>query len=97
VLESSDANIAIPNKQRRKRRSVKLVSEPYQLPDIWIRVVNHRVLEGFQEVLLELEMRQLFLLQETHGELSEGIQCEESNMRVIVTANLVAIPVISRP
>ena len=57
--------------------------------------MNHRVLEGFQEVFLELEMRQLFLLQETHGKLSEGIQCKESNMGVIMTANLAAIPVIS--
>lgn len=73
-----------------------LVSRSYQFPNIRIRIVNHRVLERLQEILLELEMRQFFLLQEAHGKLPEGIQCEEPNVWVIMTADLTKISVISR-
>jgi len=55
--------------------------------------MNHRILERFQEVLLELEMRQFFLLQESHGKLPERIQREEPNVRIIMTANLKVISV----
>jgi hypothetical protein len=58
--------------------------------------VNHRVLERLQEVLLELEMCQFFLLQEAHSKLSEGIQREEPNVRIVMTADLTIILDVSR-
>ena len=51
--------------------------------------MNHRMLKGFQEVFLELEMGQFFLLQEPHSKLTKSIEGEEGNMRIVVTANLV--------
>lgn len=50
--------------------------------------MSHRILEWFEEIFLELEMCQLILFQETHSELSQSIQCEEANIRIVVTTNL---------
>ena len=60
----------------------------YQIADFRVRVVHHRVLEGSQEVLLELEVRKLLLLKEPHGKLSQIIQGEERDMGIVVTAHL---------
>ena len=46
------------------------------------------VLKRPEEVLLELEVGQLLLLQEAHGELAQRIEGEEADVRVLVTANL---------
>jgi len=51
--------------------------------------MDHGVLERFQEVFLEFEMRQLFLLQKTHGKLTQRVQGKDADMWVIVTAYLV--------
>jgi len=50
--------------------------------------VDHCVLEWLQEVLLEHEMGQLFLLQETHSQLAQGIESKEADMSVRMTADL---------
>ena len=50
--------------------------------------MHHRVLEWSQEILLELEVRQLLLLQESHSELSQSVQSEKANMWVVVTTHL---------
>ena len=73
-----------------------MISWAYQFSYIRIRVMGHCVLERLQEILLELEMRQFFFLQEPHSELSEGIQREEPNMRIVMTADLTAVSVISQ-
>ena len=72
------------------------LSWTYQLSDIWVWIVGHGILERFQKVLLELEMGQFFLLQEPHGKLPERIQCEETDMRITMTADLVKISVTPR-
>jgi len=51
--------------------------------------VDHGVLERFEEILLELEMRQLVLLEETHGELTKSVESEEGDVGVVVAANLI--------
>lgn len=51
--------------------------------------MNHRVLEGFQKVLLELEVRQLLFLQEPHGQLTERIQSEECDVGIIMATDLI--------
>ena len=50
--------------------------------------MHHRVLERSQEVLLELEVRKLFLFKEPHGKLSQVVQSEERDMGIVVTAHL---------
>lgn len=50
--------------------------------------MDHRVLERFQEIFLELEMRQLVLLQEPHSELTQSIQREKANVWVVVATDL---------
>lgn len=50
--------------------------------------MNHGIFEGFKEVLLELKMEQLLFFQKSHRQLTEGVQREESDMRIAVTANL---------
>lgn len=50
--------------------------------------MDHRVLERLEEVLLELEVRELLLLEEAHGELTEGVQGEEADVGVVVAADL---------
>jgi hypothetical protein len=61
---------------------------PHHISNVRITVVGHSVLERFQKILLELEVRQLFLLQESHGQLTEGVQGEEADMWIIVTTDL---------
>ena len=56
--------------------------------------MGHRVLERLQEVFLKFEVRQFFLLQEPHSKLSEGVQCEEPDVRVVMTADLAVISVV---
>ena len=53
--------------------------------------MNHRILEWSQEVLLEFEVGQLFLLQEAHRQLPQRIKCEEADMGILVTADLVEV------
>ena len=60
----------------------------HHISDIRIIIVDHRILEGLQEVLLKLEVRQFFLLQEAHGQLPQRIKSEESNVWIVVAANL---------
>lgn len=50
--------------------------------------MNHGILEGLQEILLELKIGQLFLLQKSHRELTKGIQREKADMWVIMATNL---------
>jgi hypothetical protein len=50
--------------------------------------VNHSILKGFQEVLLEFEVRQFFLLQKAHCKLAQGIESEKANVRIAMTADL---------
>ena len=50
--------------------------------------MDHGVLERPQEVLLELEVRQLLLLQEAHRKLPERVQGEEAHVWVLVTTDL---------
>lgn len=51
--------------------------------------MDHRVLERFEEVLLELEMRQLVLLEETHSELTKSVESKEGDVGVVVAADLI--------
>lgn len=51
--------------------------------------MNHGVLERFEEILLELEVRQLVLLEETHSELTKSIESEEGDVGVVVAADLI--------
>ena len=53
--------------------------------------MDHRVLEWPQEILLELEMRELLLFQKAHSQLTEGVQSKESDMWVIMTAHLIEV------
>ena len=53
--------------------------------------MDHGVFKRPQEVLLELEMWQLLLLQETHGQLTESIERKESNVGVLVAADLIEV------
>lgn len=41
--------------------------------------MNHSMLEWFQEVLLEFEMRKFLLLEEAHSKLSQRINGEKTN------------------
>ena len=60
----------------------------HHIPYFRITVVSHCVLEGLQEVFLELEMRQFFFLQEARTQLSQGVQGEEGDVGVVMAANL---------
>jgi len=60
----------------------------YHIPDLRIRIMHHGVLEGSQEILLELEMGQLFLFEEPHSKLSQGVEGKESHMGVTMAADL---------
>jgi hypothetical protein len=79
------------------RLAVKIYIMDIQFSDIWVRVVGHGIFERLQEVLLELEVGQFFLLQEPHSKLSERIQREEANVRITMTADLAGISVILQP
>ena len=50
--------------------------------------MDHGVLERLEEVLLELEVRQLVLLEEPHRKLTERVERKEADVGVIVTADL---------
>ena len=50
--------------------------------------MSHSVLERLEEVLLELEVRELLLLQEAHRELAQRVEREEADVRVTVAADL---------
>ena len=50
--------------------------------------MDHGVLEWLEEVFLELEARQLFLLQEAHGQLPQSVEGKIADVNVAVTANL---------
>ena len=60
----------------------------YHIADIRVGVVNHRIFERLEEVLLEHEMGQLLLLQETHCQLPQRVQREEPNVDVRMTTHL---------
>ena len=51
-------------------------------------VVDHGVLERFEEVFLELEVCQLLLFEETHRELSKRVEGEERHFCIRVTGDL---------
>ena len=53
--------------------------------------MDHGVFERPQEVFLELEMWQLLLFQEAHGQLTESIERKESNVGVLVAADLIEV------
>lgn len=53
--------------------------------------MDHGVLEWLEEVFLELEARQLFLLQEAHGQLSQSVKGKIADVNVAVAANLKAM------
>lgn len=42
----------------------------HHFSSVCVDVVSHGIFKRLKEIFLESEMRQLFLLQETHGELS---------------------------
>ena len=50
--------------------------------------MRHGVLERSQEILLELEVRQLLLFEEPHSKLSQRIKGKEPYMRVTMTTDL---------
>ena len=50
--------------------------------------MDHGVLEWLEEVFLELEARQLFLLQEAHGQLPQSVEGKIADVNVAVAANL---------
>lgn len=88
ALGSSVEGIAKPTRIIRKDASSNVTKKLYHVADLWVIVVDHCVFKWLQKVLLELEMGQFFLFQKAHGELSERVQGEESNMRVIMTTYL---------
>lgn len=63
----------------------------YHVANIWVGVVDHRVLKRPEEILLELEMRELLLFQKAHSQLTEGVESEKSDMRVIMTTHLIEV------
>ena len=60
----------------------------YHVPGIGIGVVDHSVLEWLEEIFLEPEARQLFLLQEAHSQLSQSVKGKIADVNVAVAANL---------
>jgi len=50
--------------------------------------MNHRILEWFEEVLLELEVGHLLFLQEPHRQLTKGVEREEADVGVAMRADL---------
>jgi hypothetical protein len=62
--------------------------QTHHLPGIRVLVVDDRVLEGSEEILLETEMRQFFLFQEVHRQLPQRIQRKEADIRVIMATHL---------
>lgn len=62
--------------------------QTYEITNFRVAVMNHRILKGFQEILLKLEMRQFRLFQEAHSKLTEGVQRKETYVRIMVTADL---------
>lgn len=50
--------------------------------------MDHGVLEWLEEVFLELEAWQLFLLQEAHGQLPQSVEGKIADVNVAVAANL---------
>ena len=63
----------------------------HHLPGIRIFVVYNGVLERAEEVFLEAEMRQLFLLQKVHRQLPKRIERKEADIGVIMTAHLLEV------
>ena len=64
-LESFDGDIGEP-KDINWMLNMLEIQLTYHIADIRVGVVNHGVFERLQEVLLEHEMGQFLLLQETH-------------------------------
>ncbi len=64
------------------------ISKPYHISNVRIRIVRHGVLKRSQEILLELEMGQLFLLEEPHSKLPQRVEGKEPDMGVAMTADL---------
>lgn len=62
--------------------------DTHHVADIGVGVVDHGIFERPQEVLLELEVCELFLLQEAHGQLTKSVQGEEPDVRVLVATHL---------
>jgi hypothetical protein len=58
------------------------------LSSVQVLIVDNSILERLQKVFLKAEMRQLLLLQEIHGELSERIERKEADIGVVVAADL---------
>ena len=58
--------------------------------------MDHGVLERLEKILLELEVRQLLLLQEAHRQLPQRVQREEADVRITVAAHLPAAKISSR-
>lgn len=50
--------------------------------------MDHGVLEWLEEIFLELEARQLLLLQEAHGQLPQSVEGKIADVDVAVAANL---------
>jgi hypothetical protein len=52
------------------------------------QVMQHDLLKGMQEVLLEVEACKLLLEKELIGKLSQGVNCENGNVEVLVGAHM---------
>jgi hypothetical protein len=86
VLVSFDEDIAKPCFYV---NAVKLGKDCiYHITNLGVMVVDHGVFKRLQKVFLKLEVWQFLFLQEPHRELTKRIQSENSNMRVVVAANL---------
>ena len=59
-----------------------------QFSDVRIRIVNHCMFEGLEEVFLELEVRKFLFLEEPRCQLTKRVQCKRSHMRIVMTAHL---------
>lgn len=60
----------------------------YHVSDLGVLIVSHSVFKRFEKILLEFEVGQLFFFQKTHRKLTKRIQSKESNMWIVVTADL---------
>ena len=62
--------------------------KPYHISNLRIRIVRHGILERSQEILLELEVRQLLLFEEPHSKLPQRVEGKEPDMGITMTTDL---------
>ena len=63
----------------------------HHVPDLRALVVLHNVLEGSKEILLEVEVVQLALLDELHGQLLQGVDGEERDVLGLVASRHIEV------